>query len=176
MVPVILILNFTRYATQVNGQNINAVTEVAERTHNDMNTLFNIKSSLYIYINYQQNTPSHLLHSGQSQGFLYYMRQIAMHTKDYIHAATTSILSPHVFLVEDFQEMLTHTETKLPLTMDLTESLHDTLYFYVYLHTHILVAKEQFLLLNDVSVHNNLRSTKSLAYSYQKGTSQHNMT
>ena len=32
---------------------------------------------------------------------LYYMRQVAMHVMDYIDAATTGILSPHVLPVED---------------------------------------------------------------------------
>ena len=34
---------------------------------------------------------------------LYYMRQIAMHTMDYVDTATTGILSPHVPPVEDFK-------------------------------------------------------------------------
>ena len=101
LVHVISILNVIRYAMQVNRQHINAVIEVVERTHNDITTLFNITSSIYTCINYQQI----LLHVcpilANLRDFLYHMRQIAMHAMDYIDAATTSILSPHVLSVED---------------------------------------------------------------------------
>ena len=149
LVHVISILNVIRYATQVNRQHINAVMEVVERTHNDVSTLFNITSSC---INYQQvllHVCSILANLGDS---LYYMRQLAMHAKDYIDAATTSILSPHVLPVEDSWEMLMHTEAELPLTMHLPVSLDGTLHFYRYLYIHVLVAGEQFLLLNDVPI------------------------
>ena len=36
--------------------------------------------------------------------------------------------------------------------MHLPISLHDTLHFYWYLNTHVLIAKGQFLLLIDVSI------------------------
>ena len=51
---VILILNITRYVMQFKRQHINAVMEVVGRTHNDITTLFNIMSSIYTHINYQQ--------------------------------------------------------------------------------------------------------------------------
>ena len=73
-----------------------------------------------------------------------------MHTMDYIDAATTGILSPHVLPVEGLHEMLIHINIVLPSTMHLPESSDDTLYFYRYLCTHILVAEEQFLLMIDV--------------------------
>ena len=74
-----------------------------------------------------------------------------MHTGGYIDAATTGILSPHILPVEDLREMLMHTNAELPSTMHLPVSLDDTLYFYRYLCTHILVA-EQFLLLINVPI------------------------
>ena len=70
-----------------------------------------------------------------------------MHAMDYINAATTSILSPHVLPVEYLREMLIHIKVELPSTMHLTVSLDDSPHFYWYLCTHILVAEEQFLLL-----------------------------
>ena len=75
-----------------------------------------------------------------------------MHATDYIDAATTSILSPHVLPVEDLWEMLMHTEAELPSTLHLPVSLDDTLHFYRYLCSHILVLEEQFLLLIDVPI------------------------
>ena len=147
-----MILNITRYAMQVSRLYINAVMQAAERTHNDVTTLFNITSSLYTSIHYQQillHVHSILANLGDS---LYYTRQIAMHAMDYIDAATTGILSPHVLPVEDLQEMLMHIEPDLPSTMHLPVSLDDTLHFYRYLCTHVLVAEEKFLLLIDVPV------------------------
>ena len=81
------------------------------------------------------------------------MRQIAIYTMDYIDAATTGILSPHILPVEDLREMLTHIKVELPLTMHLPVSLDDTLNFYRYLGTNILVAEEQFFLLIDIPIH-----------------------
>ena len=145
-------LNITRYATQVNRQHINTVMEAAERTHNNATTLFNIMSSIYTHINYQQI----LLHIhfilANLRDSLYYMRQIAMHAMDYTDAAATCILSPHVLPVEDLQEMLIHIKAELPSGMHLPVSSDDTLHFYRYLHTHILAAEEQFLLLIDVPI------------------------
>ena len=101
LVHVISILNVTRYATQVNRPHINAVTEAVERTHSDVTTCFNITSSIYTGINYQQillHIHSILANLWDS---LYYMRHIAMHVMGYVDAATTGILSPHVLPVED---------------------------------------------------------------------------
>ena len=72
-----------------------------------------------------------------------------MHTMEYIDAATTGLLSPHVLPVEDLRKMLLHIEEALPLTMHLPVSSEDTLHFYRYLHTHSLIADEQLLLLTD---------------------------
>ena len=137
---------------QVNRHHINAVMQAVQRTYNDVTTLFNIMNSIYTHINYQQillhvhSIPANL---GDS---LYYMRQIAMHATDYTNAATTGILSPHILPVEDLREMLMHIKAELPSTMYLPVLLDDTLHFYRYLHTHTLVAEEQFLLLIGVPI------------------------
>ena len=75
-----------------------------------------------------------------------------MYTMDYKDAATTSILSPHILSVEDWREMLMPIKAALPSTMHLPVSLDDTLHFSRYLCTHVLVAEEQFLLLNNVLI------------------------
>ena len=137
---------------QVNRQHINTVMQAVQRMHNGVTILFNITSLLYIQINYQQILL--YVHSilANLRDSLYYMRQIAMHAMDYIDAATTSILSPHVCPVEDLQEILMHIEAELPSTMHLPVSLDDTLYIYRYHYTHVLVAEEQFLLLIDMPI------------------------
>ena len=71
---------------------------------------------------------------------------------DYIDAATSGILSPHVLPVADLQRMLQHIPDTLPPTLHLPISLVDTLHFYRYLHTHILIENKQFLLLIDIPI------------------------
>ena len=71
---------------------------------------------------------------------------------DYIDAATTGILSPHVLPVQDLREILKHIEETLPSTMHLPIASEYTLHFYRYLCIHILIADEQFLLLIDVPI------------------------
>ena len=160
LVHLISILNVTRYAMHFNRQHISAVMEAVQRTHSDVTTLFNITSAVYTCINYQQILL--YVHSilANFRDSLYYMGQIAMHAMDYIETATTSILSPHVLPVEDLREMLIHMESKLPSTMHLQVSSDDTLHFYRYLHTHVLVAEEQFLLLIDVPIQDHTQQLK----------------
>ena len=83
------------------------------------------------------------------------MREVTIHTMDYIDAATTGILSPHVLPVEDLREMLSHIEETLPPTMHLPILSEDALHFYRYLCTHVLIADEQFLLLINVPIQDN---------------------
>ena len=71
---------------------------------------------------------------------------------DYIDAATTGTLSPHILPISDLKHMLSHIEEILPSTMHLPVSSEDTLHFYRYLRAHILIANQQFLLLIDVPI------------------------
>ena len=73
---------------------------------------------------------------------------------DYIDAATTETLSPHTLPIIDLKKMFSHIEETLPSTLHLPVSSEDTLHFYCYLHTHVLIANKQFLLLIDVPIHN----------------------
>ena len=70
-----------------------------------------------------------------------------MHTMDYVDAATSGTLSPHILPIADLKQMLSHIEETLPPTMHLPVSSEDTLHFYRYLHTHVLIVNRQFLLL-----------------------------
>ena len=116
---VISVLNVTRYATQVNRQHINLVMDAVERAHQDIITLYNITSSLYTSLNYQQVVLHIYSILANLRDSLYYMRQVSMHAMDYIDAATTGLLSPHVLPVEDLRKMLIHIEEALPSTMHL---------------------------------------------------------
>ena len=53
-----------------------------------------------------------------------------------------------------------HIYVELPSTMHLPVSSDDTLNFYRYLHTHILVAEEQFLPLIDVPIQDHAQQLK----------------
>ena len=74
---------------------------------------------------------------------LTYMRQVIMHTLDYVDAA--------ILPVEELRIMLRHIKAQLPPIMNLPIS-SDIHHFYQYLNTHIQVADGQFLLLIDVPI------------------------
>ena len=71
---------------------------------------------------------------------------------DYIDAATTEILSPHMLPIQDLKKMMKYIEDTLPPMMHLPISSEDTLHFYRYLGTHVLITDEKFLLLIDVPI------------------------
>ena len=64
---------------------------------------------------------------------------VSTHTMDYIDAATSGTLSPHVLPILDLQQILQHIGDTLPPTLHLPISPEDTLHFYIYLHTHELI-------------------------------------
>ena len=78
---------------------------------------------------------------------------------DYIDAATTGIQSLHVLPV-DLPKMLIHIEEVLPSTMHLPVSSEDTLQFYRYLCTHLLIADKQFFLLINVPIQDYMQQLK----------------
>ena len=81
-----------------------------------------------------------------------YLCTLSTHTMDYIDAATSGILSPHVLPIADLQKMLQHIANTLPPTLHLPISPVDTLHFYRYLRTHVLIEDKQFLLLIDIPI------------------------
>ena len=83
-----------------------------------------------------------------------YMRQVTIHMMDYVDAATTNVLPPDLLPVGDLRNMLRQIESELSSLMHLPISLVNTLHFYQYLSTHVLIAVGQFLLLNDVPIQN----------------------
>ena len=78
-VPIISILNITRYATQVNRQHINIVMNATERTHKDVATLYNITHSLHSSLSYQQIVLHIQSILAYLQDSLYYMREVTTH-------------------------------------------------------------------------------------------------
>ena len=124
---IVSILNVTRYAAQVNRQQINIIMDKADETVNDVNNLYNLTTSLATSLSYYQL----ILHIrsvlANLQDSLYCIRTVSMHTMDYVNAATKGTLSPHILPIMDLKQMLSHTEEALPPTMHLPVSSEDTL-------------------------------------------------
>ena len=146
------ILNITWYATQVNRHSIHTLMDAVQTTSHDINNLYNLTTSLAAGINFNQM----ILHIRSVFAILCdslnYIQMVSKHTMEYINAATSGTLSPHVLPVIDLQRMLQHIADTLPPTLHLPISPEDTLHFYRYLHTHVLIKNKQFLLLIDVPI------------------------
>ena len=134
------------------GKCINNLIDAIHTTSQDINNLYNLTTSLVASINFNQM----ILHIGSVfanlPDSLHYLQTVSTHTMEYINAATSSILSPHVLPVMDLQKMLQHISDTLPPTLHLPISPEDTLHFYRYLCTHVLIENKQFLLLIDIPI------------------------
>ena len=152
LVHVISILNITRYAAQVNRHSINIIMDAAKATSHDINNLYNLTMSLATSSSFHQL----ILHIrsvfANLPDSLNYIQMVSAHTMDYIDAATSGTLSPYILAVMDLQMMRLHISDTLPSMLHLPVSPDDTLHFYRYLCTHILIENKQFLLLIDVPI------------------------
>ena len=152
LVHILSILNITWYATQVNRHSINVIMDKVDETVHDVNNLYNLTTSLATSLSYHQL----ILHIRSVLANLWdslsYITTVSIYTMDYIDAATTGTLLPHILPIMDFEKMLSHIEETLPPALHLPVSSEDTLHFYWYLCTHILIANKQFLLLIDVPI------------------------
>ena len=152
MVHIVSILNVTRYAAQVNRHSINILMDRVNKNSQDVNNLYNLTTSLATSFSYYQLVfymRSVLANLRDSLG---YIKIVSTYTMDYINAATTGTLSPHILHIMDLKKMLSHTEETLLSTLHLPVSSEDTLHFYCYLQTHVLITNRQFLLLMDVPI------------------------
>ena len=166
IVHIVSILNITRYTAQVNRQHINIIMDTVDKTVHDVNNLYNITTSLSTSLSYHQlvlHLRSVLANLWDS---LSYIRSVSMHIMDYIDAATSGTLSPHILPITDLKQMLSYIEETLPTTMHLPVSSEDTLHFYRYLHTHILIANRKFLLLIDVPIQDHMQQLTILQNFY----------
>ena len=152
LVHIVSILNITRYATQVNRHSINTLIDAVWTTSQDTNNLYNLTTSLATSITFNQM----ILHIrsvfANLHDSLHYIQMVSTHTMEYIDPATSGTLLPHVLPVIDLLKMLQHIADTLPPTLHLPISPEDTLHFYRYLHTHVLIENKQFLLLIDVPI------------------------
>ena len=157
LVHIISILNVTRYATQVNRCSINALMDAARATSYDTNNLYNLTTLLATSLNFHQL----ILHIrsvfANLCDSLKYIQMVSTNTMDYIDTATSGTLSPHVLPAVDLQRVLKHIADTLPPTLHLPISPEDTLHFYRYLCTCILIENKQFLLLIDMPIQDRSR-------------------
>ena len=180
LVHIISILNITEYAAQVNRHSSNVIMDKVNKTAHDVNNPYNLTTSLATSLSYHQL----ILHIRSVLANLWdslsYIRTVSMHTMDYIDAAKTGTLSPHVLPIMDLKKMLSHIEETLPPTLHLPVSSEVTLLFYQYLHTHLLIVNKQFLLLTDVPIqdwyHNSFQSTRFSPWTSPMEISQPIMT
>ena len=122
-----------------------------DETVHDANNLYNLTTSLATGLSYHQLTLHIRSILANFLDSLSYTGMVSMHTMDYIDAAATGTPLPHVLPIMDLK-MMSHIEETLPPTLHLPVSSDDTLQFYRYLCTHILIANKQFLLLIYVSI------------------------
>ena len=152
LVHIMSILNITRYATQVNRHSINTLMDAVRTTSHDINNLYSLTTSLATSINFNQM----ILHIrsvfANLCNSLNYIPTVSTYTMEYINAAMSGTLSPHVLPVIDLQKMLQHIANTLPPTLHLPISPENSLHFYRYLHTQVLIKNKQFLLLIDIPI------------------------
>ena len=126
--------------------------DVAEATSHNIHNLYNLTTSLATSVSFHQL----ILHIRSVFANLYdslnYIQMVSAHTMDYINAATSGTLSPHILPIMDLQKMLLHISDTLPLMLHLPVSPDDTLHFYRYLCTRIPIENKQLLLLIDVPI------------------------
>ena len=152
IVHIVSILNVTSYTAQVNRQHINILMDTGDKMVHDVNNLYNITTSLYTRLSYHQLALHIRPVLANLWDSLSYIRIVSMHTMDYMDTATTRTLSPHILSTADLKQMLFHIKETLPPTIHLPVSSEDTLHFYRYLCTHVLIANRQFLLLINIPI------------------------
>ena len=87
-----------------------------DETSQDVNNLYNLSTSLATSVSYHQLILYIRSVLANIWGSLSYIRTLSTHTMDYIDAATTGTLSPHILPILYLKKMLAHIEETLPST------------------------------------------------------------
>ena len=143
-------------SAQIKRQHISIIMDTVDTTVHDVNNLYNITTSLYTSLSYHQLVLHIRSVLADLQDSLSYIKAVSMHTMDYVNVTTTGTLSPHI-PIADLKGVLSHIQEVLPPTMHLPVPSEDTLHFYRYLCTHVLIANRQFLLLIDVPLQDHMQ-------------------
>ena len=152
MVHIVSILNVTEYTAQVNRHGINILMDKVDETSTDVNNLYNLTTSLATSLSYHQLILNIRSVLANNQDSLSYITTVSTHTMEYLDAATTGILFTHILSIMDLKRMLSHIEENPVSTLHFPVSSEDTLHFYQYLCTHVLISNKQFLLLINVPI------------------------
>ena len=103
LVHIVSILNITRYAAQVNRHSINILMDRMDETSHDVDNLYNLTASLATSLSYHQL----VLYIGSVLANLWdplsNIRLVSTHIMDYIDAAMTGTLSPHILPMMDLR-------------------------------------------------------------------------
>ena len=110
LVHIISILNVTRCAAQINRCSINVLMDKIDETSQDVNNLYNLTTSLATSLSYHQIVLYIRSVLANLQDSLSYIIKVSTHTMDYIDAATTGTLSPHILPIMDPKKMLSYIE------------------------------------------------------------------
>ena len=97
MVHIVSLLDVTRYVVQVNRHSINILMDKVDETSQDVNNLYNLPTSLATSLSYHQLMLYIRSVLANLQDSLSYIKTVSTHTMDYIDAAITVTLSPHIF-------------------------------------------------------------------------------
>ena len=118
---------------------INSLIDAVHTTTQDINNLYNLTTSLTASITFNQMILHIRLVFANLQDSMHYLCVLSTHTMNYINTATSGTWSSHVLPVAVLQRMLQHIADTLPPTLHLPISPVDTLHFYRYLCTHVLI-------------------------------------
>ena len=115
--------------------------DTLQKANQDINILLNGTDVL------TQHLRSHQVQTYTCTVFAYlrdcltYINQVATHTMDYVDTVTTNILSLDIITVEEIKGIIRHIESQFPSLLHLSISSDNTLHFYKYPKTHVLVAE-----------------------------------
>ena len=126
--------------------------DAVDKMVQNVNNLYNMTTPQYTNLSYHQLVLHIRSVLANLWNLLSYIRTVSVHTMHYINTATTGTLSPHILPIGDLKQMLSHIKETLPPAIHLPVSSEDTLHFYRYLCTHVLIANRQYLLLIDVPI------------------------
>ena len=126
LVHIVSILNVTRYVAQINRHSINVLMDKMDETSQDDNNLYNLTTSLATSLSYYQIILYIRSVLANLQDSLSYIIKVSTHTMDYIGAATTGTLFPHILPIMDLKKMLSNIEETLPSILHLPVSSEET--------------------------------------------------
>ena len=107
-----------------------------------VNSLYNLTTLLATDLSYKQIVLYVRSVLANLQDSLSYITTVSTHIMDHLDAATTGTPSPHILPIMDLKRMLSHIEETLPSMLHLPVSSDDTVHFYQYLHTHVLISNK----------------------------------